>query len=253
MRRFLCFAEHLCGELLTPPEQLQITKGSPAMCEVVILTASPELAQTEFDRLLLLVAPEKQKRIKRFHFYRDARNALLGDILARTEICRATGLKNEQLDFSTNEYGKPFLNHLTPDGSAADPRIHFNISHTGNYIACAVADRSVGIDIESIKSVDLNIAERFFAPDEIEYVMDNNQAQRFFEVWTKKESRIKWEGKGLSKSLESFSVFDSEELEKLSYYEIFRNNEAICHVCLCDNEEPSVKMINTEEFLRHCK
>ena len=218
------------------------------MCEVVILTVMPELTRTEFDRLLLYTSPEKQKRIKRFHFYRDARNALLGDILARTEICRVTGMRNEQLEFSTNEYGKPFLASLINDGPETDTQIHYNISHTGHYIACAVADRPVGIDIESIKSADLKIAERFFAPDELLYIMDGNQTQRFFEIWTKKESRIKWEGKGLSKSLTSFSVLDCAELKKLAYYETFRNNEAICHVCICDNDKPSIKVIDTCEL-----
>lgn len=223
------------------------------MCEVVILTVIPELAQTEFDKLLQVVAPEKQIRIKRFHFYRDARNTLLGDVLARTEICRVAGLNNKQLEFSTNEYGKPFLTHLSNDGFVNNPQIHYNISHTGHYVACAIADRPVGIDIESINPVDLKIAERFFAPDETEYIMDSAQTQRFFEIWTKKESRIKWEGKGLSKPLTSFSVFDLAELEKLTYHELFRNEEAICHACICDNNKPNVKLIDTNGLQQQLK
>jgi len=69
-------------------------------------------------------------------------------------------------------------------------------------------DQPVGIDIEHIKQIEIKIAKRFFAPDELVYVVsadDSLLAQRFYEIWTKKESRIKWEGRGLSKSLPGFS------------------------------------------------
>ncbi|MDR0491893.1 MAG: 4'-phosphopantetheinyl transferase superfamily protein [Oscillospiraceae bacterium] len=205
------------------------------MLKVTILTVAPELTQTEFDTLLPLVSKEKQERLKRFRFFRDAQNSLLGDVLARIEICRVTGLNNNELVFSANEYGKPFLTNNT--------RLHFNISHTENYVACAIGHEPVGIDIERIKRADVKIAERFFAPDETAYIMESSC--RFFEVWTKKESRIKWEGKGLSKPLPSFSVFDSAELEKLNYYEVFRSDDVICHVCSSVKEQPNVEVTDT--------
>ena len=215
------------------------------MCEVVILIVMPDLTQTEFGALLQVIHPEKQNRINKFRFYRDAQNGLLGDVLARLEICRVTGLSNEELIFSTYEYGKPFLTN--------NPDIHHNISHSGHYVACAVAYAPVGIDIETIKNVDLKIAERFFAADETSYISNGPQAERFFEIWTKKESRIKMEGKGLSKPLESFSVLDSADAGNIAYREVFRSDEAICHVCLCGGENPSVRVIDTQELLRQSK
>jgi 4'-phosphopantetheinyl transferase len=123
----------------------------------------PELAQEDFDSILPLVSSERQERIKKFHFFRDARNCLLGDVLSRFEICRATGNSNRKLEFSVNTYGKPFLidNH----------HVQFNISHAGHYVSCAISDEPVGVDVELIKTVDLKTAERFFAPDEIAYIM----------------------------------------------------------------------------------
>ena len=53
-----------------------------------------------------------------------------------------------------NAYGKPFLINAV--------EIHYNISHSGSYAACVVADLPVGIDIEQIKSADITIAEHFF-------------------------------------------------------------------------------------------
>jgi 4'-phosphopantetheinyl transferase len=188
------------------------------------------------------VSQDKQERIKKFRFFQDARNCLLADMLVRMEILRATEFNNRQLEFSVNAYGKPFLIN--------DPHIHYNISHTGNYIACAVANEPVGIDVELIKPADLKIAERFFTPDETKYIKAGDQSIRFYEVWTKKESFVKWEGKGLSNPLPSFSIFDSGEPERLFYHEIFHNEEAICHVCSTKESAPSIRIMNTEDFTR---
>ena len=215
------------------------------MSDVVILTIIPALAQDEFNALIPLVSREKQERIRCFRFFRDAQNALLGDILVRTEICRITGLKNRELDFSKSEYGKPFL--------TSAPHIHYNISHTGHYVACAIAGEPVGIDIELIEPVKMELVEWFFAPDETAYILNAPQSQRFSEVWTKKESRIKWEGKGLSKPLPSFSVFDPAELENINYYEVFRNDDVTCHVCSSAGEQPSVRVMDTAALMRHIK
>lgn len=215
------------------------------MLEVFILINDPIMEQDMYDRLMKLISPDKQARIKKFRFPKDAQNCLLGDVLTRIEICRATGLNNIDIEFSVNEYGKQFL--------VNDPGIHYNISHSGHYIACAISDEPVGIDIEIFKSADLKIAERFFAPDETQYVREANSIYRFYEIWTKKESRIKWEGVGLRKSLTSFSVLNPEELEKLSYHEVFRDNQVICHVCSGIKSKPSVKVINTKTLLEYIR
>ena len=213
------------------------------MFEAAILIVTPELAQSEFDALLPLVSPKKQERLKSFKFFRDARNCLLGDLLARVEINRVAGLDAWKLEFTTNAYGKPLL--------VGRPRIHFNISHAGDYIACAVANEPVGIDVEVIKDTDLKIAERFFAVDEMTYVTDGDSTRRFYEIWTKKESHIKWEGKGLHKSLPSFSVFESSVQElPCIYHEIFVDDEAICHVCSTKSTPPSVRTIAAFELMQ---
>ena len=212
------------------------------MLKVTILEATSEFRQNEFDKLLPLVSQEKQERIKKFHFFQDARNSLLGDVLSRIEICYVTGMCNKQLEFSVNEYNKPLL--------TINPHIHFNISHAGSYIACVVSDEPVGIDIELIKPIDIKIAERFFAPDETTYITADDSIFRFYEVWTKKESRIKWEGKGLHIPLPSFSVFDTGSHNQPTYHKIFQNHEALCHTCSLKSEAPSFRIMDATIFMR---
>ena len=213
------------------------------MFDVVILIIKPDLTQNEFDTLLPLVSPEKRTRVQKFRFFRDAQNCLLADLLTRMEICRTTNLSNARLAFSANAYGKPFL--------ANSPGIHFNVSHSGNYVACALADEPVGIDIELINPPDPKIAERFFAPDERAYISASDPTVSFYEVWTKKESRIKWEGRGLSKPLPSFSVFEPEPNTSTQpvYHKVFQNDEAICHVCSTKQILPYVRIMDTAGFM----
>ena len=211
------------------------------MYKVIILSVTADLSQDMFDALLPFVSDERQKKVSRYHFNQDAQNSLLGDILTRIKICEATKLSNDQLEFSANIYGKPFLVNF--------PNIHYNISHSSRYIACALSDVPVGIDIEQLKSFNSKIANRFFAFDEAAYIEGAQGCQkmrRFFEVWSKKESRIKWEGKGLHIPLPSFSVISHHDNKQLHYHKVFENAEAICHVCTQISYEPSVEIIDID-------
>ena len=171
------------------------------MPDTYLLNINQNLAKNDFDRLLRYVSEDKRERILRFHRFEDAQRSLLGDILARYAICKRLGVRNAELVFGLNEYGKPLL--IEPDG------IFFNISHSGEWVACAVADSLVGIDVEMIKPVDYKIAEGFFS--EIEYLFLMNQPEEtrqkyFYILWALKESFIKAEGKGLSIPFDSFTV-----------------------------------------------
>lgn len=209
------------------------------MLEISILEINQELKLSDFGLLLPYITKEKQAHINKLRSYRDARNCLLGDILARIKICHNTKIKNDQLYFRINEYGKPYV--------APGFNIHFNISHAGNYVACAVSDEPVGIDIELFKSVDIGVAERFFTSDEIAYIKKGKAATielRLHEIWVKKESRIKWEGRGLYMSLTSFNVLQQDGISLPNYYEVLSNEEAICYVCTCKKSNPIVKIID---------
>jgi 4'-phosphopantetheinyl transferase len=214
------------------------------MLRATILVMNSKLKPDEFDRLISLVSPERRKRISRFLRDEDAHRALLGEVLARAEISSITGLRNSQLNFGVGEYGKPYLTN--------NPHLKHNISHSGKYIVCAVSSNSVGIDVEMMSGVNRGIAERFFAPDEAEYVdlrSEEERRERFYQIWTMKESHVKWEGLGLSKPLASFSVLSPELINRPYYSLVFKNDEAICHLCTSLQKEVTVKTIAVSDLL----
>jgi 4'-phosphopantetheinyl transferase len=104
--------------------------------------------------------------------------------------------------FSRGEHGKPgLLDSPLP--------LDFNLSHSGDWLACAVtAGTAVGLDIEYCDpSRDLlKLARRFFQAREIAGLQACTAAEqtvRFYDYWTLKEARIKARGQALGPGLES--------------------------------------------------
>jgi phosphopantetheine--protein transferase-like protein len=155
---------------------------------------------------------------------------------------------NCELEFGVNSCGKPFL--------VNNSHVHYNVSHGGSCVVCVVCDVPVGVDVEVVRPVDLSVVERFFVADEKEYVLSAQgdvRRERFFEVWTKKESRIKCEGKGLFESLSSFSVLESFRQSGLFYHCIYNDGEIMGHVCSSKEEPPAVRVIDMHTFLQQAK
>jgi 4'-phosphopantetheinyl transferase len=154
-----------------------------------------------FNRLLSFVSDERRKKINKFIRKEDSDRALAADILLREALIENFKIQNEDILFYYNAYGKPYLMHT--------PSIYFNISHSGNWVVCAIDDYEVGIDVEKIENIDLDIAKSFFSKKEYMDLMKKVPAKKkeyFYDLWTLKESYIKACGKGLSLDLRSFSI-----------------------------------------------
>jgi len=96
--------------------------------------------------------------------------------------------------------------------------LSFNISHTHSLIVLGVTKgRALGVDVENFRAreVSIEIADRFFAPQEVAALTAapaQQQQYRFFEYWTFKESYIKARGLGLSLPLDKFSFHYPDDL-----------------------------------------
>lgn len=168
-----------------------------------------EWDEQSFQQLLALVSEEKKARIVRFVHKKDAWRSLLADMLLRLALKKHFHLQHEELAFDTNTYGKPYL--------IGKPNIGFNLTHSGDWVGCVVGTSPVGIDIEEIRPIDIQIAKRFFTKQEYEslkILSPAEQTQRFYHLWTLKESCIKADGRGLSVPLNSFT-FQNEDNSNL--------------------------------------
>ena len=99
-------------------------------------------------------------------------------------------LKNKYIgDYHLNEYGKPISNNK-----------YFNISHSGGYIALAIDQVPVGIDIENIRNAEEDLRNYISNDEEKKYIHDD---ESFFEVWTNKEALVKANGNGINQKIKT--------------------------------------------------
>ncbi len=112
---------------------------------------------------------------------------------------RVLGVGSED-DVRRGEHGKP---ELTIPG----PR--FNLSHGGNYAVLAVFHADVGVDIEPADRMPRRIPHRFLQPDEAAWLEAGHTPERFAHLWTRVESALKADGRGLAMGRRDFSVLNS--------------------------------------------
>lgn len=164
---------------------------------------------------LLLTEDELRQQV-RFHFERDRHRYLVTRAILRTVLSKYVDIAPQDWRFDVNAYGKPSI-----AAEHADARgIEFNVSHTDGLVVLGVTrERAIGVDVENVHSreVDIEIADRYFAPEEVRALCalpPEQQMRRFFAYWTLKESYIKARGMGLSIPLDWFA-FDLEDAARI--------------------------------------
>lgn len=163
--------------------------------------ATLEVSVDELVRCRELLNAEERARADRFVFPRHNRRFTVARAFLRTILGEAIGRAPESIEFVLSEYGKPSL---------AGGEVQFNLSHSHELAVMALAPATIGIDVEHVRPMPdaLKLAERFFAPDEIEVLKLADDLDRaFFRCWTAKEAYLKARALGIgSLALDSFAV-----------------------------------------------
>ena len=151
------------------------------------------VSAAELARWETAAEPERRARWQQFRRPEDRARSICADHLARTLLMQA-GAQPEQLHFSHTPLGKP----LCPDSG-----LHFSLSHSGNFVLCAVAAREVGADLETLRTIRPALAARVCSPAELEYVCPQGvfDSERFLSLWTAKEAYLKYTGEGIATDL----------------------------------------------------
>lgn len=124
-----------------------------------------------------------------------------------------------EFEFVYGPHGKPYFKASV---LKEEKPLFFSLSHSGDYVLCALSDEEVGADIQRIPEADAKkvvredqIAERFFTEQErIWYQQEDAAAsflpekkrRRFYRIWAAKEAYMKWTGNGLTEGVSAFEV-----------------------------------------------
>ena len=181
------------------PSDLVLDAGA-----VHVWRARLDLADGILERLRRCLRPDEHEREARFRRPElRARFAAARGTL-RLLLGRYLGAPPRDLAIDSDENGKPRLL------GAGDLR--FNVSHSRDRALLAFArEIEVGVDIEAIdeRASREQIAERFFAPEEVAALGAlplERRSAGFFACWTRKEAYLKGLGTGLQRRLASFAV-----------------------------------------------
>lgn len=159
--------------------------------------------------LLQFSPPEKQRRILRQRIKRTADIMVVGGALVRHMLWRQFSIPPDAR-ISYGEFGKPYLSDY--------PHAHFNISHSGQYIACAVCNRPVGIDVQVIRPYCPGVARRICVPEELQQIETSaDLAAEFTKLWTKKEAYLKMLGYGLTTNIKTTACSTASKMKTLKY------------------------------------
>nr|WP_154959549.1 4'-phosphopantetheinyl transferase superfamily protein [Paenibacillus xylanexedens] len=179
------------------------------MITIQVLQVPSVVPEPYWDLFLSFVSEERRAQASRFMHQADAYRSVLGEVLTRVKLSKLTGLGHREITFTRNKYGKPALTH--------EADVQFNVSHSGDWIALIAGGKDeLGVDVEKIAPIDLQIAERFFSPQENTYLAAqpaDQQLHTFYRLWTLKESYIKAIGTGLSLPLDSFAILPSQYVQ----------------------------------------
>lgn len=152
---------------------------------------------------------DERTRATRFRKDTTRNQHVVGRGMTRKLLCgRAVDPARIELGFLP--HGKPFV--VAPP-QAARP---FNVAHTDGLVlfascpGAAGSETALGVDVERLsRRTDVELAQRYFAAPEVEYVWDHRDADArryaFLRVWTLKEAFIKAIGTGLTMPLGDFA------------------------------------------------
>lgn len=117
---------------------------------------------------------------------------------------------SEPQEFIYTEKGKPYLKNYN--------NIYFCLSHCKTGVCCAISDKEIGIDIESIRKAKVSLLKRVCS-DEERFAVESSKSpdRRFIRFWTMKEAYIKMTGTGIGIDLREINEKNIPECQDMFY------------------------------------
>jgi 4'-phosphopantetheinyl transferase len=196
---------------------MHYARTRPAIARLVddhadIVLGYPDQASAKLrSRASEVLDDTERSRAARFASDRDRNLFIFSHGLLRLSLAHYLDADARELRFTRLPLGRLELN------TRGIMPIRFNLSHTEGLVGCVIArSADCGIDVQSLRCVEYrDLVARVLAP--IEYAAwlaldEEDQRDRFLEIWTLKEAYLKGRGLGLSYPLRdiAFSGFGNE-------------------------------------------
>ncbi len=174
--------------------------------EICVIKIGAPIDERPFYFLIQFAPPEKKARILRQRIKQNADNMAVGAALAKYMVWKAFHIPTDKQNIAYGTHGKPYLRD--------HPNVHFNISHSGQYVVCAVADRPVGIDVQVIREYQPDVAARVCRRGKLAGIeASDDPAVEFTKLWTQKEANLKMLGYGITGGIRELPTGDEAQIK----------------------------------------
>ncbi|MFV0497837.1 MAG: 4'-phosphopantetheinyl transferase family protein [Candidatus Fimivivens sp.] len=131
-------------------------------------------------RAMALSVPARRKKAQAIRDDKTRAASLTAGLLLQYGL-QQCGIS--EIDICHTQKGKPYL---------VGHDLHFSLSHSGDYAACVIAKKAVGIDIQKIVTVSQRAVARFCTEEELQYLKHSADYERdVIRLWALKESWLK--------------------------------------------------------------
>ncbi len=196
------------------------------MIYIFYCTSHDQLASETFIHFLKKLPEDVKSQVLKFKKWEDRQRSLFSKLLLVEGLNMLSLHRYSLQQMKFTKYRRPYF----------DNDIDFNISHSGDYIVCAISlGDKVGIDIEEIKGIPLGDFENEFSRKEMKAILSSkNRLNTFYTLWTQKEAFLKAIGTGLYVPLNKIEI-DNKKIKwnKQDWFlnEIALSKEYISHLC----------------------
>lgn len=223
-------------------------EGTAGLIEIFSMDVGLLEDEAQFQRALRLISEERRKKVLSFQNPMTARLSLGAGVLLALAMERH-GLSEKLNQIKQAVHGKPYL---------GGEGFSFNLSHSGCHAVCACGVQPIGVDIQQVRTELPNHMGRMLSAGEERYLFSLEETQRtaaFYRLWARKESLMKWDGRGLRLPLRELSFvrdgilsdelsFENQKLHVREYADFLPQYA----VCVCSRERACAEKI--EAILR---
>ena len=197
------------------------------------------------ERLFPLLDRRRLEKVTAMKHEKERLRSISAGLLLRHAFL-AEGFRAEtwqRIEVVEGRHGKPYLSNCKD--------FFYSLSHSGDWVLCAVDDKEIGADIQEVGKLKLAVAKRFYAGEEYQRLLrcepdTDRQTAELYQIWAAKESCVKLTGRGIGagisryvtdsaymhiKDIEENSLFFIKLYEDIPGYII-----CVCSGCGCFSE-----------------
>ena len=203
---------------------------------MIYLFQELDLISNELLHQIIFSMPvARREYVQHFKLPEDQKRSALAWLLLAYGLRKEYGMEAVP-KFRKAASGKPFF-----------PEAHmpfFNLSHSGNFVGCAVHDQEIGLDIQEITEPRDSLIRRVCTQDELASL---KSSQDFCRIWTMKESAVKLTGEGITGNFRDILTLHPD----MHTHAVPLENEAgfLAYSVFADTELP-IQIVSTPELFR---